>query len=135
MIIAHSENERSGEETDISVDRRYRNELQTSRSSKFQGTLDNSTAPHLGENGFFTEPDGKGKKSTKIRRNPFKKGAFAILFVVFVKHRVHQNRSHRSIQSPSLAIHKIRLQELLVALHRVYLEPDGPVFNKLFRGY
>ncbi|CAF1585458.1 unnamed protein product, partial [Adineta ricciae] len=71
----HSENERSGEETDISTDKRHRKESQTS------------------ENEFFTEPEGKGKKSTKIRRNPFKKAAFAILFVVFVKHRVHQNRS------------------------------------------
>ncbi|CAF1679146.1 unnamed protein product, partial [Adineta ricciae] len=57
-----------------------------------------------------TEPEGKGKKSTKIRRNPFKKAAFAILFVVFVKHRVHQNRSHR-----------------------VYLDPDGPIFNALIQ--
>ncbi|CAF0862375.1 unnamed protein product [Adineta ricciae] len=92
IIIAHSENERSGEETDISTDKRHRKESQTSA------------------NGFFTEPEGKGKKSTKIRRNPFKKAAFAILFVVFVKHRVHQNRSHR-----------------------VYLDPDGPIFNALIQ--
>ena len=93
MIIAHSENERSGEETDISTDKRHRKESQTSMSSKFKEILSNPTESHLGENGFFTEPDGEAKKSTKIRRNPFKKGAFAILFIVFVKHRVHQNRS------------------------------------------
>ncbi len=40
---------------------------------------------------------------------------------------------HRPIQSPRAAIHKIRLQEILVALHRVYLEPDGPIYNALIQ--
>lgn len=35
--------------------------------------------------------------------------------------------------SPSAAIHKIRLQEIIVALHRVYLEPDGPIYNALIQ--
>ena len=34
-------------------------------------------------------------------------------------------------QSPSVAIHKIRLQEIIVALHRVYLEPDGMIYKTL----
>jgi hypothetical protein len=38
---------------------------------------------------------------------------------------------NRLKQSPSATIHKIRLQEIIVALHRVYLEPDGPIFNAL----
>ena len=39
----------------------------------------------------------------------------------------------RPIQSPNAAIHKIRLQEIIVALHRVYLEPDGTVYNALIQ--
>jgi hypothetical protein len=38
---------------------------------------------------------------------------------------------NRPRQTPSATIHKIRLQEILVALHRVYLEPDGPIYNVL----
>lgn len=33
----------------------------------------------------------------------------------------------------SATIHKIRIQEILVALHRVYLEPDGPIYNALIQ--
>ena len=33
--------------------------------------------------------------------------------------------------SPGASIHKIRLQEMIVALHRHYLEPDGPMFNAI----
>jgi len=36
-------------------------------------------------------------------------------------------------RSASVVIHKIRLQEIIVGLHRVYLEPDGPIFNALIR--
>ncbi len=40
---------------------------------------------------------------------------------------------NRSKPSSSATIHKIRLQEIIVALHRVYLEPDGPIFNALIQ--
>ena len=34
-------------------------------------------------------------------------------------------------QTTSAIIHKIRLQEILVAVHRVYLEPEGPIYNSI----
>ena len=40
---------------------------------------------------------------------------------------------NRPSQTSSATIHKIRLQEILVALHRVYLEPDGPICNALIQ--
>lgn len=40
---------------------------------------------------------------------------------------------NRSNQTLSATIHKIRLQEIMVALHRVYLEPDGPIYNALIQ--
>jgi len=43
------------------------------------------------------------------------------------------NFKHRRIQSPNAAIHKIRLQEIIVALHRVYLQPDGAIYNALIQ--
>jgi hypothetical protein len=39
----------------------------------------------------------------------------------------------RPNQTLSATIHKIRLQEIMVALHRVYLEPDGPIYNALIQ--
>jgi len=36
-------------------------------------------------------------------------------------------------RSASVVIHKIRLQEIIVGLHRVYLEPDGPIYNVLLQ--
>lgn len=40
---------------------------------------------------------------------------------------------NRPSQTLSATIHKIRLQEIMVALHRVYLEPDGPIYNALIQ--
>ena len=44
--------------------------------------------------------------------------------------RSFQNRPSQTL---SATIHKIRLQEIMVALHRVYLEPDGPIYNALIQ--
>ncbi|UJR10133.1 hypothetical protein I4U23_014352 [Adineta vaga] len=111
-----SESDQSEGETDTSTDNRPKKK--NSQNS---------------DTGFFTESDLQQKKKTKVPRNQFKKKAIAILFTIILKRRLHQTRPHRSIQSPNQAIQKIRLQELLVALHRVYLEPDGPIFNALIQ--
>lgn len=43
------------------------------------------------------------------------------------------NFKHQSKRSPSATIHKIHLQEIIVALHRVYLQPEGAICNALIQ--
>ncbi|CAF3561273.1 unnamed protein product [Adineta steineri] len=88
---------------------------------------------HNDDHGFFTVPNIQQKQKRKPRRNLFQKVSTGILFFIIIKHRAIRNRRRRPIQSPNSTIHKIRLQELLVALHRVYLEPEGPIFNALMQ--
>ncbi|CAF2525734.1 unnamed protein product [Rotaria sp. Silwood2] len=80
---------------------------------------------------FLVESIIHEKKKPKYHRNLFKKTAIGILFTINLKNRAIKKRSHRLHQSPSALIHKIRLQEIIVALHRVYLEPDSTIHNAL----
>lgn len=88
----------------------------------------------LGDPGFFTEavPNEQNDRSRDIR-SLFPKVATGVLFLVVLRRRAAESRKHFRNPSPSAAIHKIRLQEIIVALHRVYLEPDGPIYNVLIQ--
>ncbi|CAF2650945.1 unnamed protein product [Rotaria sp. Silwood2] len=92
-----------------------------------------------GHHGFFTEgnpPQQQQQQKPKKNNFPrrlFQKTAIAILFINILKHRATKSRLNRPSQTLSATIHKIRLQEIMVALHRVYLEPDGPIYNALIQ--
>ncbi|UJR35904.1 hypothetical protein I4U23_028647 [Adineta vaga] len=87
------------------------------------------------EQGFFTErnPQQRSNKKSKHRKQLFRKAIIAVLFIKVLKQRASRSRSKSSRQSLSATIHKIRLQEIMVALHRVYLEPEGPIYNALIQ--
>ncbi|CAF5106553.1 unnamed protein product, partial [Rotaria magnacalcarata] len=63
----------------------------------------------------------------------FKKVAIGIVFINTLKRRAAKSRINRPTQTLSATIHKIRVQEIMVALHRVYLEPDGPIYFALIQ--
>ncbi|CAF0730619.1 unnamed protein product [Rotaria sordida] len=92
-----------------------------------------------GHYGFFTEGNPpqqqqKSKQNNKFHpRLLFQKAAIGILFINIIKHDAAKNRLNRRSQTLSATIHKIRIQEIMVALHRVYLEPDGPIYNALIQ--
>ncbi|CAF3539007.1 unnamed protein product [Adineta steineri] len=90
---------------------------------------------HEEEQGFFTERSlpKKTKKKNKRVRQLFRKAIIAVLFIKVLKRRAVKNHTKRSQQTLSATIHKIRLQEIMVALHRVYLEPEGPIYNALIQ--
>ncbi|CAF0753356.1 unnamed protein product [Rotaria sp. Silwood1] len=89
-----------------------------------------------GHHGFFTEgnpPQQQELKKNKFHRRLFQKAAIGILFINILKHGAAKSRLNRPSQTLSATIHKIRLQEIMVALHRVYLEPDGPIYTALIQ--
>ncbi|CAF0970934.1 unnamed protein product [Rotaria sp. Silwood1] len=89
---------------------------------------------HNDHHDFLVESSIQEKTKPKYRKDLFKSTAIGILFIINLKHRAVKKRTelkHRPHQSPSALIHKIRLQEIIVALHRVYLEPDGSIHNAL----
>ncbi|CAM4822853.1 unnamed protein product [Rotaria magnacalcarata] len=84
---------------------------------------------------FTPKPNVREKKKPKFRRNLFRKKAIGILFIIHLKHRAIKTRedsNNHSNQPPNALIHKIRLQEIIVALHRVYLEPESAIHSALF---
>lgn len=87
-----------------------------------------------GDPAFFTEavPNEQNDRSRDIR-SLFPKVATGVLFLIVLRRRAAESRKRFRNPSPSAAIHKIRLQEIIVALHRVYLEPDGPIYNVLIQ--
>ncbi|CAF4565927.1 unnamed protein product, partial [Rotaria socialis] len=102
--------------------------LQHSRYEK----ISNSVVDH---HEYTPEPNIQEKKKLKFRRNLFRKKAIGILFIIRLKHRAIKTREeskNHSSQPPNALIHKIRLQEIIVALHRVYLEPEGAIHSALF---
>ena len=85
-----------------------------------------------GEPVFFTETTNNDQEDrSRDIRTLFPKVAKGVLFFIALRHRAVKSRKNRKNPSASAAIHKIRLQEIIVALHRVYLEPDGPIYNVL----
>ncbi|CAF1069556.1 unnamed protein product [Rotaria sordida] len=84
---------------------------------------------------FLVESSIQEKMKSKYRRNLFKKIAIGILFIIRLKHQSIKKHSkelnYRSHQSSNALIHKIRLQEIIVALHRFYLEPNGLIHKAL----
>ena len=104
---------------------------------------------NLDHEGFFTEVHHPQRKRSRIHRNKFRKIALGVLFCVILQHRSGKSCpvsiqtnikvipnilfQRRPLRSASARIHQIRLQEMIVALHRVYLEPDGPIFNTLIQ--
>ncbi|CAF1118617.1 unnamed protein product [Rotaria sordida] len=84
---------------------------------------------------FLVESSIQEKMKSKYRRNLFKKTAIGILFIIRLKHQSIKKHSkelnYRSHQSSNALIHKIRLQEIIVALHRFYLEPNGLIHKAL----
>ncbi|CAF1206680.1 unnamed protein product [Rotaria sordida] len=84
---------------------------------------------------FLVESSIQEKMKSKYRRNLFKKIAIGILFIIRLKHQSIKKHSkelnYRSHQSSNALIHKIRLQEIIVALHRFYLEPNGSIHKAL----
>ncbi|CAF1206153.1 unnamed protein product [Rotaria sordida] len=84
---------------------------------------------------FLVESSIQEKMKSKYRRNLFKKTAIGILFIIRLKHQSIKKHSkelnYRSHQSSNALIHKIRLQEIIVALHRFYLEPNGSIHKAL----
>ncbi|CAF5080492.1 unnamed protein product, partial [Rotaria magnacalcarata] len=92
-----------------------------------------------GHDGFFTEgipppPQHQQQlQQTRFHVPLFKKVAIGIVFINTLKRRAAKSRINRPTQTLSATIHKIRVQEIMVALHRVYLEPDGPIYFALIQ--
>ncbi|CAM2713429.1 unnamed protein product [Rotaria socialis] len=94
-----------------------------------------------GHDGFFTEgilPPPQHQQQQQLQQARFhvplfKKVAIGIVFINTLKRRAARSRINRPTQTLSATIHKIRVQEIMVALHRVYLEPDGPIYYALIQ--
>ncbi|CAF2052010.1 unnamed protein product [Rotaria magnacalcarata] len=95
-----------------------------------------------GHDGFFTEgippPPQHQQQQQQLQQTRFhvplfKKVAIGIVFINTLKRRAAKSRINRPTQTLSATIHKIRVQEIMVALHRVYLEPDGPIYFALIQ--